>query len=750
MYRFDFNSTDSRWARIAGYFLVGSRTPPTARARPAVEELEAKCLLTTLSWQPLYEPGNGGWTVNIAVSPFDRNRILQAGDNTGANVSLDGGNTWQACKGLQSYENGQFTFSPWATTGKTVWLGTLGGPYKSTDGGLNWSLERAGMDPLDYGGYPVDPIEKILFDPHNPNHLLAFGGNTRMLSSDGAMGAIWESNDGGSSWTKKTTLGGGTGYGIFDATYAGSNLYAVYDSKGIFESTDNGATWFARNNGLPQLHVSSVAADQTNSQVLYCSIFSGLRTGTYKPGGIYKTINGGVSWQPINNGLPTYTYTGGPGYDVVAVAPSNPNILYTDDTGDGETGTYRSTNAGASWSHLPTPTNFFVEMGNHTIAIDPRDSNHVFEGGMQCIDRTTDGWKITDIGTVASGSGWRGTGNAGLWTLNINFNPYNVDQVILSSHDGGYQLQSTDAMKSWNTLIGPSFSKNAWGGTQATFSRSGTIYATIGQFGGDGSPGILKSTNSGKTWHFVTNPAPSGTEPDYTYCQPNNPKNVWVDNGHQIYRSRDGGRTWTQVTSKDDGYGRLAADPTKPRTLYVAGLTGVWKTTDGTHFRKMTGPNSPSYHVQQVIVDPTDHNRLYATEWFPAQGVPGGLFRYDNGTWTHMSLPSGIPDPLTVSTVAVDPQNGRRIVIGTSDWDSRDVTNATGVWLSQDGGATWSQQNTGLGMLRIQILMFNPHKTGELLLGTDGQGFYQTEFGSGGRKPGRSSLPLAGTVNGTF
>ena len=95
-----------------------------------------------------------------------------------------------------------------------------------------------------------------------------------------------------------------------------------------------------------------------------------------------------------------------------------------------------------------------------------------------------------------------------------------------------------------------------------------------------------------------------------------------------------------------------------------------------------------------------------------------------------MSLPSGIPDPLTVSTVAVDPQNGRRIVIGTSDWDSRDVTNATGVWLSQDGGATWSQQNTGLGMLRIQILMFNPHKTGELLLGTDGQGFYKTEFRS--------------------
>jgi hypothetical protein len=131
-----------------------------------------------------------------------------------------------------------------------------------------------------------------------------------------------------------------------------------------------------------------------------------------------------------------------------------------------------------------------------------------------------------------------------------------------------------------------------------------------------------------------------------------------------------------------------------------------------------------------VIVVPTDHNRLYATEWFPAQGVPGGLFRYDNGTWTHMSLPSGIPDPLTVSTVAVDPNDGRRIVIGTSDWDSRDVTNATGVWLSEDGGATWSQQNRGLGMLRIQILMFNPNQAGELLLGTDGQGFYKTEFGS--------------------
>jgi photosystem II stability/assembly factor-like uncharacterized protein len=694
-----------------------------------VEELETRCLLSTLNWQPLHEPGNGGWTVNMAVSPFDHNRILQAGDNTGANVSLDGGNTWQACQGLQSYENGQFTFSPWDTTGKTVWLATLGGPYKSTDGGLNWRLVRNGMDPPDYV-FPKDPIEKILFDPNHQNHLLAFGGSARMAWPNGAMGAVWESTDGGNSWLKKTTLGGGSGYGILDATYAGSTLYAVYDSQGIFKSTDNGATWSTVNTGLPQLHVSSIAADPTHPQVLYCSIFSGQRTGTDMPGGIYKTTNGGGNWQAITNGLATYTYTGGPGYDVVAVSPSNPNILYTDDTGNGETGTYKSTNGGASWVSLPPPSNFYVEMGDHTIAIDPRDSNHVFEGGMQCIDRTTDGTHFSDIGTVASGSGWKGTGNAGLWTLGINFNPYNPSQVILSAHDGGYQLQSTDGMKSWNTLIGPSFSNDVWGGTQATFSQSGTIYATVGQFGGGGTPGILKSTDKGVTWHFVTNPSPPGSEPDYIYCQPSNANSVWVDDGHHVYHSTNGGSSWTQVTATDDGYGRLAADPTAPSTLYVAGLTGVWMTTDGTHFSRMTGTNSPSYHVQQVIVDPTNHNRLYATEWNPEQGVPGGLFRYANGTWIAMPLPAGIPDPLTVSTVAVDPTNGQRIVIGTSDWDARDIIEATGVWLSEDGGASWTQQNKGLGMLRVQLLMFNPNRAGELLLGTDGQGFYKAEFGS--------------------
>ena len=70
----------------------------------------------------------------------------------------------------------------------------------------------------------------------------------------------------------------------------------------------------------------------------------------------------------------------------------------------------------------------------------------------------------------------------------------------------------------------------------------------------------------------------------------------------------------------------------------------------------------------------------------------------------------------------MDPNNSNRIAVTTNEdpWD--DYSDATGVWLTEDGGANWTQQNTGLGMRRVKCISFSPDGN-TLVCGTNGQGY---------------------------
>ena len=117
----------------------------------------------------------------------------------GIGLSQDGGHTWQATTGLASWEVNAFTWS--ATNPKLIWVGTMSGPYESVDGGHTWSSMRVG---LPTGDYPYSaPVQKVLIDPSNSLHLLAFGGNQRQFKAGGSgalhYGLVYESLDGGAA-----------------------------------------------------------------------------------------------------------------------------------------------------------------------------------------------------------------------------------------------------------------------------------------------------------------------------------------------------------------------------------------------------------------------------------------------------------------------------------------------------------------------------------------------------------------------
>ena len=179
--------------------------------------------------------------------------------------------------------------------------------------------------------------------------------------------------------------------------------------------------------------------------------------------------------------------------------------------------------------------------------------------------------------------------------------------------------------------------------------------------------------------------------------------------------------TWRAIDLTDAGsLWNIAADPEQPATIYVGARNGIYKSTDGEQFSRIEGsPTSANY--EYVYLDPTHAQTVYAISF--NSGSKGGLYRYDGVAWKRL-----LAKP-QARAVAVDPANPNRIAVCTRGWTAFDETSADGVWISQDGGATWTQCNEGLRMLSGPAIAFNPDRSSQLILATDGAGFYATDLG---------------------
>src|SRR5579872_1308011 len=163
--------------------------------------------LREVRWDALEDVGNLGRVSSIEVSPFDSGKIVAGGDVLGAGITDDGGVTWQQTIGFTNYEDNDITFHP--TDPNIIWIGTLGGAYKSTDGGKTWIVKRDGMPPASTATITA-PIERVIFDPNNSNTLLAVAGNHRHMNYGKkgitAYGGVWKSIDGGDHWNQIATI----------------------------------------------------------------------------------------------------------------------------------------------------------------------------------------------------------------------------------------------------------------------------------------------------------------------------------------------------------------------------------------------------------------------------------------------------------------------------------------------------------------------------------------------------------------
>ena len=285
-------------------------------------------------------PENAG-VQTLAIDPTNPS-TLYAGTDGGVFTSSDMGANWVALNnGLTTLGVLALAIDP--SDPSTLYAGTAGGGvFKSTDMGADWVAINSGLTNTFLHVLAIDPT------------------NTSTLYS-GTAGGVFRSTDMGANWT-------GVNNGLIDETGVRalvldpanpSTLYAGTLGSGVFRSTDMGANWVAINSGLNSTLVISLAVDPVDTSTLYA--------GT--AGGVFKSTDMGANWQSINNGLANLNTF------ALAIDPTDPSTLYAGGVDFG--GVFKSTDMGANWTAINNGlTNTYV----FALVIDPTNTSTVYAG----------------------------------------------------------------------------------------------------------------------------------------------------------------------------------------------------------------------------------------------------------------------------------------------------------------------------------------------------------------------------------
>jgi len=479
-------------------------------------------------------------------------------------------------------------------------------------------------------------------------------------------------------------------------------VYAGAAQGGVWKTTDGGDTWAPLTDGQASLSIGSMAFDPNNPEVIYVGTGEPHSSDSFSGQGVLKSSNGGASWTNLGN-----SDFAGMAISDIAVDPNDGNTLYVavsnrflntyDPTTDKKPGIYKSTNGGTSWQLVLSAcqNNDTVCAAASALVINPSNANTLYAGLEQVgLFKTTNGgnnWDaIMDANKV--GNLFNNGNPVALYRVEIAISASNP-QVVYSgfeletnSGSAGYIIKTTDGGandQNWS-LFDPG-NGGGYCAEQCSYNNAITIHPTnpdIVFAGGqaqysngiDGIDGTLfSSRNGGQSWTFNAGTDVGTTlHPDLhaIAIAPSNPSVMWVGVDGGVYRSTDGGATWQQRNTMlgTAQFQSVALHPTDPNVMF-GGMQDNAKAKSTNGGTLWTGLDAGDGGF--TAIDPFDPRFWYGTR-FSSSGQVMQFQRNDNaGTpdasgWPIKANGININDRvLFYAPLATDPSIAGRVYWGT-------------------------------------------------------------------------------------
>lgn len=596
-----------------------------------------------------------------------------------------------------------------------------GGVWKSTDAGAQFTSIWPATNPQSMGALVIASNGMLFAGTGEPNP----GGGSITYGGAG----VYRSIDGGATWqVVGLTNSGAIGRLAVDPTdpqhifaAAAGDLFNPGGERGVYESTDGGSTWSLVLNGDNNTTGAvDLAIDPLNPNCLFAAMWDHLREPDLRRyggvgSGLYRSTDGGSTWERLTNGLP------GPGATIgrigVALAASNSQRVYAivNQANGLFQGFYRSDDGGNSWSNLPTDSKLADAQATFgwwfgRLWVDPLDQTHVFAAGVTLCESQNSGASFTEHVSPHADH------HAMAWDLKV------PGRVYLGTDGGTYRSDVNGSNDQWTKAIYEPFTQfysvdvseqddsRLVGGTQDNgVNRSYGAASWNSYVFGDGLAALIdpvnqdlvygcfqygncyRSTDGGTTTTYFTNAIGSSRRNWFAPLQfdPTNPAILYYA-GNRVHRSTNNAVNWSVISP--DLTGGPGHDPSYPfgtiTTVAIAKtdpnriLAGtddgrLWFTTNlGATWTQVTDPDLPGTWVTRVMFDPLNAAVAYATfSGFRSGGtLPYVLKSTDGGaTWT--SITGDLPQAPVNDIVVL----GSTLYVGTD----------VGVFSSANGGATW-------------------------------------------------------------
>jgi photosystem II stability/assembly factor-like uncharacterized protein len=570
------------------------------------------------------------------------------------------------------------------------------GVYRSDDGGESW--RHLGLTETRH-------IGKVEIHPSNPDvAYVAALGNLWAPSPDRG---VFKTTDGGASWDKVLFVDELTG--VVDMVMDPANpdvLYAAAYQRlrrtwgfngggpgaGIFKTTDGGAHWTELTNGIPEGDKGRIglAISASNPQILNALI----QTGNNDETGTYRTEDGGASWERVNpqNGRPMY-------YSEIFIDPNDDEVVYSLATSSN-----KSLDGGRNFDEFAVrPTyDVGVHADHHALWIDPNDSEHLYLGGDAGFHESYDG-----------GETFRKINNfpiAQFYGIGVDMrDPYFVFGGLQDNHS----FMGPSATRRWIGIVNDDWKQVGFG--DGMFWQPDPTSTRYNYGSSQDGNWIRLDALTGDMLDIKPQPQVGEDEYRFDWTSPiiisqHDPATLYAG-GNRLFITRDRGESWERSPDLSKQVDR--------DTLPLMGVLGGDMTispNDGT-----------STYGEAVAIgeSPLDPNILWV-------GMDDGnlqLSRDGGANWTEVSgNVRGVPTGTYVSRIT---PSGAVAGRAYAAFDAhRDGDFSPYLFKTEDFGASWTPLTAGLPSGSVNDVIEHPDNTDVLFVGTEHHLFVSTDAGA--------------------